>query len=81
MPKGKKAQKKAKSKIPPWGRSEKHVRRDMGLHDNFAADVPIGNTDPTVVQGRLYGGMPNRSRKATGGLKQLKGKHTRGGAY
>lgn len=82
MPKERKPNtaKKAKRKIPPWGRSEKHVQKDMGLR-KFSADVPLGNTNPTMVQGKMVGGMPNNSRKATGRLKTLAGKRTKGGSY
>lgn len=72
MAKGKKD--KSKRKVPPWGRKESAVQQDVGL--NYSHDVPLGNTDPTVVQGVMYGGMPNKSRKATGGLKKQKGKYT-----
>lgn len=73
MAKNKKS-KKAKRKVPPWGRKEAHVSGDLGLH-SYSSDVPIGNTGPTVVQGVMYGGMPNKSRKATGRLKVQKGKY------
>lgn len=73
MPKKQSQSKKAK--IPKHGRSESDVRKDMGLQD-FAADVPLGNTDPTVVFGKLYGNMPNNSRMARGGLRQFRGKYT-----
>lgn len=74
MPKGRKGKSKPKSKkIPKWGRSEKDVRKDMGLR-SYSSDVPIGNTGPTVVQGKMYGGMPNRSRKAMGGLRTQRGR-------
>lgn len=72
--------KKAKRKIPKWGRSEKQLRNDPGLR-KFSADVPLGNTDPTMVQGKMVGGMPNNSRKATGRLKPLAGRRTKGGSY
>lgn len=77
MPKERKPNKskKAKRKIPKWGRSESHVQKDMGLH-KYSADVPLGNNDPTVVQGVMYGGMPNASRKATGGLRTWKGRRS-----
>lgn len=68
------AKKKAKSKsIPKHGRSEKHVQADLGLR-KFSSDVPLGNNDPTVVHGKLYGGMPNKSRVARGRLRQQRGK-------
>lgn len=73
MPKNK-GSKKAKG-IPKHGRSEADVSRDLGLQ-NYSADVPLGNTDPTVVQGVMYGGMPNRSRAARGGLRQYRGKYS-----
>ncbi len=68
MPKGK------NKKIPKWGRSRKEVNKDLGLRQ-FSHDVPLGNTDPTVVQGTLGGGMPNASRRAKGRLTQQKGKY------
>lgn len=71
MPKGK----KKKRKVPPWGRSESKLNKDVGI-DSYSPDVPLGNTGPTVVQGVMYGGMPNKSRKATGRLKAQKGKYT-----
>jgi hypothetical protein len=71
MPKRKK-----KAKIPKYGRPLKDVQKDMGLK-NYSSNVPLGNTDPTVVRGKLYGNMPNQSRKATGRLRVQKGK--RGG--
>lgn len=75
MPRKASKKKKAKSKIPPWGRSEKHVQKDMGLR-KFSTDVPLGNTDPTMVQGKLYGngGVPNRASR--GGLRQQRGKRS-----
>lgn len=69
----KKNTKKAKGAIPKYGRSEKHVQKDLGLQQ-YSSDVPLGNTDPTEVQGVMYGGMPNASRKATGRLRAYKGK-------
>lgn len=75
MPKKKssKKSKKASRKVPPWGRSEQHVQADLGLH-SYSGDVPLGNNNPTVVQGVMFGGMPNRSRKAAGGLREWRGK-------
>lgn len=78
MPKKKSSKsKKAKRKIPPWGRSEKHVQKDEGLH-NFSADVPLGNTGPTVVQGKMYGdgGSGNNSAsRSKGRLRQYRGRY------
>lgn len=64
-----------KGKIPRYGRSRTEVRDD--LLRAYSADVPLGNNNPTVVQGELYGGMPNRSRMARGGLRQLRGKYSK----
>lgn len=76
MARKKSGKKKAKKgSIPSYGRPEKHVQKDLGLR-KFSSDVPLGNTDPTVVQGKLYGGMPNRSRIARGALRQQRGKRT-----
>lgn len=76
MPKkkrGKKA-KKARRDIPPWGRSVNDIAGDLGLQD-FSADVPLGNTDPTVVQGVMDDQeMPNYSRMARGRLVRQRGK-------
>lgn len=69
----KRVKKNKKAKIPKHGRSEKDVRKDIGLQ-SFSPNVPLGNNDPTVVQGVMYGGMPNRSRKAAGGLRVQRGK-------
>ena len=71
-PKKKKASKGVK--IPKHGRSSKEIDRDFKRLRDYSADVPLGNTDPTVVYGKMVGGMPNKSRKATGGLKKLKGR-------
>lgn len=65
-----------KRKIPTYGRKEKHVKKDIDSLRNYSADVHLGNTDPTVVQGKIYGGMPNRSRMARGGLKKQRGRNT-----
>lgn len=66
--------KKANRKVPPWGRKESKIKKDLGLH-NYSADVPLGNTDPTVVQGKLYsGGGSGMNRPARGGLRRQKGK-------
>lgn len=70
MPKKKAKKKKS---IPLHGRDSDKVDRDLGLH-KYSTDVPLGNNDPTVVQGKLYGGMPNRSRKATGNLRAQRGR-------
>lgn len=68
------SKKKAKKgSIPRHGRPEKHVQADLGLR-KFTTDVPLGNNDPTVVQGKLYGGMPNKSRVARGRLHAQRGK-------
>jgi len=77
MPKKKSSyNKKAKRDIPPWGRSEKHVQKDLGLR-KFSGDVPLGNTDPTVVQGKLYGaGGSGMNNRATGGLRQYRGRYS-----
>lgn len=71
MPKRKKQK---KGKIPPWGRSEADLDRER-LRTS-SADVPLGNTDPTVVRGVMYGGMPNASRMARGPVRQYRGKRT-----
>lgn len=65
-----------RKKVPRWGRSEKDLKKDMGMGDahDYSADVPLGNTDPTMVQGVMYGGMPNASRQARGRLRTQKGK-------
>lgn len=63
-----------RKKIPKWGRSEKDIDRERGR--SWSADVPIGNNDPTVVRGVMYGGMPNASRRAKGALRQQRGKRT-----
>lgn len=74
MPKvPKKKAQKAKGAIPKYGRPEKHVQKDLGLQ-KFSSNVPLGNNDPTVVQGVMYGGMPNSSRRARGPLRQQQGK-------
>jgi hypothetical protein len=70
MPKRK--AKKTKKRIPPEGRPLKEVQKDMQRLRKFSTDVPIGNTDPTVVRGKLYGGMPNHP--ARGGLRVQRGK-------
>lgn len=75
MPKKKAAKSKKANGIPKYGRPEADVRKDIGLQ-SFAADVPLGNTDPTVVRGVMYGGMPNFSRMARGNLRTYKGKYT-----
>lgn len=68
--------KKSSGKIPKHGRPEKHVQRELGL--NYSANVPLGNTGPTVVQGKLIGGGGSgRNIRSTGRLRTLKGK--RGG--
>lgn len=64
---------KARS-IPSWGRSQAAL--DAETPHSFAADVPLGNNSPTVVQGVMWGGMPNRSRQAKGPLRQYRGKYT-----
>lgn len=74
MPKKQPASKKAK-KIPRHGRSQSDVRNDMGLQD-FAGNVSLGGNDPTVRFGVMYGGMPNFSRMARGGLREFRGKYT-----
>lgn len=71
----KKAKKSTKGKIPKHGRSESDVLKEIGLH-SYAGDVQLGNTGPTVVQGVMYGGMPNEPRRARGGLRQFPGKYT-----
>lgn len=79
MPKGKKAEnKKANRTVPPWGRPEKHVRKDEGLR-KFSANVPLGNTDPTVVQGKMYGGGgsgSNYASRSRGNLRQYRGRYS-----
>lgn len=63
-------------KIPSYGRKRSQVSKDLGLH-TFSADVPLGNTDPTVVQGKMYNqNLPNASRTAKGGLRSQRGKYT-----
>lgn len=71
MPKNGKKQRK----IPKHGRSLGEINEELGLQ-TYSADVPIGNTDPTVVQGVMHGGMPNASRRAKGRLRELRGKRT-----
>lgn len=68
--------KSPKKKIPKHGRSYSDVVKDvsMGGLEDYSADVPLGNTDPTVVQGVIWGGMPNASRMAKGRLRQFRGK-------
>lgn len=74
MPKKRSKKKKAKKgDIPKYGRPEKSVRKELGLR-TYSADVPLGNNDPTVVRGVMYGGMPNSSRRAVGNLKQQRGR-------
>lgn len=74
-----KQKKEPKSKIPPHGRRMHEVTRDMhgdedpGLR-KYSSDVPLGNTDPTVVRGKMVGGMPNASRMARGGLYERRGR-------
>lgn len=70
MPKKKRKQ----GKVPSYGRSQNEIDSDYSSLRGNSADVPLGNTDPTVVQGMMYGGMPNASRRATGGLRELKGR-------
>lgn len=71
--------KKAKSsrKIPPWGRKKADLKGDMdaGLH-SVSANVPLGNTGPTVVRGVMYGGVNNSSNRSTGPLRSYRGKYT-----
>jgi len=63
-------------KIPTYGRKRSEVYADIGLH-TYATSVPLGNTDPTVVQGKMYNqNIPNATRKATGGLRSQRGKYT-----
>lgn len=73
MPKKRSKKKKASDPIPKHGRSEKSVRKELGLR-KFSADVPLGNTSPTVVRGVMYGGMPNASRRATGRMYEQRGR-------
>lgn len=66
-----------RKKIPKHGRKESHVLKDMARDAaQFSGDVPLGNTGPTVVQGVLEGGMPNKSRMARGRLKAQKGRYS-----
>ncbi len=79
MPKARKEKsrkEKAARKVPPWGRSEREIEKESSGPSDFAADVPIGNTDPTVVHGVLEGGMPRGSGAAKGRLKTQRGKRT-----
>lgn len=71
MPRGKK---KKAGKIPPWGRSESEIRAEMEL-ETYSPNVPLGNNNPTIVQGVIYGGMPNDPRMARGRLRTERGKH------
>lgn len=66
------------AKIPKHGRKESAVAKSIGLH-TYSSDVPLGNTDPTMVQGTLLGngGVPNGSQRATGRLRAYKGKYSR----
>lgn len=63
-------------RIPTYGRKRSEIHAELGLHQ-YAANVPLGNTGPTVVQGKLYNqDMPGRSMRAQGGLRTLRGKYT-----
>lgn len=75
MPRSPKKKSKAERDVPPWGRSQEDLDREFGLLD-FSADVPLGNTDPTVVQGVIYGGMPEGSGASRGRLRTQRGKRT-----
>lgn len=74
MPKKKKSTKG--KKIPPHGRSQSEVDREYRALRGWSDDVPLGNTDPTVVRGNLtgHGGVPNKPRRATGGLRVERGR-------
>lgn len=63
-----------KKKIPKHGRSQSEIQSDYSALHGWSDDVPLGNTDPTVVHGKMVGGMPNKSRRATGGLRVEKGR-------
>lgn len=66
------------AKIPKHGRKEGQVAKSIGLH-SYASSVPLGNTDPTMVQGTLrgHGGVPNAPGRSTGRLRTYRGKYTR----
>lgn len=68
------SRKKKATKAPPWGRSEQEIKNEL-YPEMFANDVPLGNNDPTVVQGVIYGGMPNYPRMARGRLRTFRGKY------
>lgn len=63
-----------KKKVPKWGRKESEITAALDAEHGYSADVPLGNTDPTMVQGVMYGGMPNASRRAAGSLRVQRGK-------
>jgi hypothetical protein len=60
-----------KKAIPKGGRKRSEVVKDLGLHA-YSGDVPLGNNNPTMVEGILWGhgGVPNRPPR--GSLKPLK---------
>lgn len=57
-----------------WG--VPHTRQTRDIRE-FAADVPVGNTDPTVVYGKIYD-TPTHTwlDRAKGRLEELPGKYT-----